>query len=131
MAPPSDIVLKNFEQFEMISHPVKVPKTKKAMSHEDRYNLAEEISKRICSTIANYAGDDFHHRLCALQNFENLLRMGKRVAVVGVNEDNSVSNTVLNPEGIFFFFNFVFQNVYSYLLHYLPTFVMIQMFLRY
>lgn len=74
--------------------PIKAPKKKKAMTQEERFLLCDSISKRICSLMSNYAGDEFHSRVNALQNFEDLLRMAKRVVVIGVDAEGNLDRVV-------------------------------------
>lgn len=57
------------------------------MNQTERYNLVESICKKICSRIALFGGDSFHSYVNALQSFEDLIKLGKRVAVVGVSGD--------------------------------------------
>ena len=79
------------------------------MCLEERYNLAESIGKRISSLEANFGGSEFHHLINSLQNFEDLLRMGKRVAVVGVNGEGQSDLKNLNQVYIN-----VKQNIHSF-----------------
>lgn len=93
---PSGEAQEAFNQFEIITSPIKASKSKKTMCLEERYNLAESIGKRISSLVANFGGSEFHHLINSLQNFEDLLRMGKRVAVVGVDGEGQPDLKNLN-----------------------------------
>jgi len=94
---PSDDAQNNFKRFEILTSPVKSAKIKKTMTQEERYNLADSIAKRICSHTANFGGEEFHHRINALKDFEDLIRMGKRVAVVGINGEGQPESQEKNP----------------------------------
>ena len=72
---------------EILTSPVKATKRKKPLSIEDRFNLADQICRRICSLIAENGGHAFALKINALKNMEELLRQGKDVAVVGINAD--------------------------------------------